>query len=258
MNNQIKNWLASPYRFQRFRDLILSEIWFRLPLPLRKQLFKGYTFFCPVCQTKLSSFLSLRRSYYLECPICRSMQRHRLVMLFLQNQTNLFEGKQRSFLHFAPEPGISNRIQNIPEINYISADLNDPKAQQKIDITNIEFPDKSFNAIYCSHVLEHVSDDCQALREIFRVLKPEGWALILVPIIGKHTLEDASIVLPTEREKVFGQFDHVRRYGFDFSDRLKEVGFEVSVFTASDLVNESEISYNGLSIQDYLYYCKKL
>jgi ubiquinone/menaquinone biosynthesis C-methylase UbiE len=109
----------------------------------------------------------------------------------------------------------------------MTADLHSP-AMVKMDITNIQFPDETFDVVYCSHVLEHVPDDRKAMREFYRVLKSNGWAVLLVPIIVEKTFEDPSIDKPKDRLRLFGQSDHVRKYGRDYVDRLRESGFSVS------------------------------
>jgi SAM-dependent methyltransferase len=153
--------------------------------------------------------------------------------LYLTQKTNLFDGKQKKMLHVAPEPELSRLIQKAAYIDYLSADLFAPdimvKVMVKMDITDIQYPDNTFDVIYCSHVLEHVPDDRKAIREFFRVLKDGGWAIVQVPIIADTTFEDLTVINPKERERLFGQFDHVRRYGPDYKDRLTEAGFSVTV-----------------------------
>jgi ubiquinone/menaquinone biosynthesis C-methylase UbiE len=127
----------------------------------------------------------------------------------------------------------------------------------KMDIMNIQYEDESFDIIYCSHVLEHVPDDCKAIREFFRILKKTGWAILNVPIIRDKTYEDHSITDPAEREKVFGQSDHVRAYGYDYIDRLREAGFSVHVTSAKDFLNDYDIKRMGLISDDSIYFCTK-
>jgi SAM-dependent methyltransferase len=128
----------------------------------------------------------------------------------------------------------------------------------KMDITNIDYPDQSFDVIYCSHVLEHVQDDRKAMREFYRVLKTTGWAILLVPITAEKTLEDPSLVGPEERLRVFGQADHVRRYGPDYVDRLREAGFSVQVTKVNDLVQNDEAIRLGLtSAAGEIHFCTK-
>lgn len=160
-------------------------------------------------------------------------------------------------LHFAPEPGLSQRFQSTPSLEYISADLNDPAASIKLDICDIPFPAESFDLVYCSHVLEHVINDAVAMREFYRVLKSTGKAVIQVPIKGEVTYEDPNIVDELDREKNFGQIDHVRVYGKDIIERLSKAGFQVKVFVTEDLVQPEEIEYMGLNVGETILFCEK-
>jgi SAM-dependent methyltransferase len=133
-------------------------------------------------------------------------------------------------LHIAPELCFIDRFEALPNLDYITADIESPLAKVKMDIHDIPFEDNSFDIIFCNHVLEHVRDDLQAMREMHRVLKPGGWAILQIPFfhpIPDETLEDPSISHPKMREKVFGQDDHVRLYGHDYSQRLASAGFQV-------------------------------
>jgi len=128
----------------------------------------------------------------------------------------------------------------------------------KMDVTNIQFPNESFDVIYCSHVLEHIPDDRRAMREFCRVLKSDGWAILLVPVTSDQTFEDPSIVDPKERLKAFGQEDHVRRYGPDYIDRLSDAGFNVEMTKVSDLADSTEAVRMGLTpVSGDIYYCTK-
>jgi len=141
---------------------------------------------------------------------------------------------------------------------YLTGDLGKRRAMVKMDISDIQFPDETFDVVYCSHVLEHVPDDKRAMSELFRVLKNDGWAVLLVPINSKKTFEDPSIVDPKERLEVFGQEDHVRRYGPDYVDRLRDAGFFVEVFKVSDIVSQSDALQRGLTENcGDIYYCTK-
>ena len=140
----------------------------------------------------------------------------------------------------------------------MTADLFNPKAMVKMDITDIKYPAQSFDVIYCSHVLEHVPDDRKAMREFHRVLKDSGWAILLVPITAEKTFEDPTVKTPEDRLRVYGQVDHVRRYGPDFVDRLRECDFKVKTVTPRDLFTPEEIVRMGLSPADReIYFCTK-
>lgn len=127
----------------------------------------------------------------------------------------------------------------------------------KMDITDIQYPDNTFDIVYCSHVLEHVPDDHKAMREFARVLKPEGWAVFMIPLSAEQTIEDPLITSPAERERLFGQHDHVRRYGPDFKDRLEKEGFKVTVMKPSQIASTEETMSMGLPIQDAIFFCMK-
>lgn len=204
---------------------------------------------CPICHRASGKFLpyGVRAREDAQCPHCESLERHRLLWLYVSKETNLLDGAPKRMLHIAPEPVLEKRLAKQPGIDYLTADLNDPRAMIKMDITNIEFPDGSFDVIFCSHVLEHVPDDRSAMRELGRVLKDDGWAIMLVPITAETTFEDPSIVDPLERIRLFGQEDHVRVYGRDFVDRLRESGFEVQTKEVKDLVSAQDAIRMGLT-----------
>jgi hypothetical protein len=216
--------------------------------------------FCPVCGKSSRRFrpFGIVPRKDAQCVHCGALERHRLLWLFVSTRTNLFDGTARKVLHVAPETCLEARFKQHFGDNYLTADLFNGRAMVKMDITNIEYPDQSFDVIYCSHVLEHVQDDRTAMREFCRVLKSNGWAILLVPIIAKKTFEDPSIVEPEERLKAFGQADHVRRYGPDYVDRLREAGFSVQVTKVNDLVQNDEAIRMGLTpAAGEIYYCTK-
>ena len=213
---------------------------------------------CSVCNSHLSAFLpaGLENTPDRLCPICGSVERHRLVMLFIQRHTDLFSRSPKTMLHVAPEPALSARFQRHRPLQYLSADLNDPKAMVQLDVTDIDFAENTFDVIYCSHVLEHVPEDKKALREFARVLKPTGWALLQVPIANiDTTFEDPSITDLDERQKLFGHWDHVRLYGRDYKDRLEEAGFRVTVVSPQSFLTPQEIKQHALTPSEDLYFC---
>ncbi|MCK6577645.1 MAG: methyltransferase domain-containing protein [Anaerolineae bacterium] len=173
----------------------------------------------------------------------------------MERHTNLLDNFPKTLLHFAPEPCMQSRFRKMSAIRYTTADLFRTDVTLQTDITKIRAEDNSFDVIYCSHVLEHVLEDRQALRELFRVLKPTGWALLQVPIKLESTYEDASITDPQDRLRVFGQKDHVRIYGIDFLDRVKDAGFEVRIYTAGEANPEDARAMAFAS--ESLYYCTK-
>jgi predicted SAM-dependent methyltransferase len=174
-------------------------------------------------------------------------------------KTDLFGGRRKMMLHVAPEPFFESRLKERLGQGYLTADLLDPRAMVRMDITDIKYADRSFDVIFCCHVLEHIENDRQAMREFNRVLKNDGWAILLVPpITADKTYEDPAIVDPKARSIAFGQEDHVRRYGIDYVDRLCEAGFAVKIAKVSDLVEEDDAIRMGLTAcSGEIYYCTK-
>ena len=218
------------------------------------------TVICPCCGGEFAHFgpSRLRGRPNTKCPNCGSKKRHRLLWLFLHNRTNLFTDPLR-VLHFAPEPCFYTTFAALPNLDYITADLEPGRAMLAFDITAIPKEVGAFDAILCSHVLEHVPDDQQAMRELYRVLKPGGWAVLMVPMEPDRaeTFEDASVVEPEEREQVFGQNDHVRIYGQDFKDRLERAGFTVHMHRYAKELGPEAVKKYVLKRQDQIYFCTK-
>ncbi len=218
--------------------------------PLQKLRYKGKNRFCPVCESSISRFLPHYDSARPEarCPICRSLERHRLDWLYFQNMTDLFTEQPKHFLHVAPEQMFEKKFRSLHALSYTSVDLKERAADVRGDLSHLPFQEKTFDSIYCSHVLEHVPDDRQAMHELYNVLKPSGWAVIQVPITAQKTLEDSSVTDPLLRAKLFGQHDHLRRYGFDFKERLEAAGFQVNVLRAESITTDEE-SLNRMGVQ---------
>lgn len=160
-------------------------------------------------------------------------------------------------LHIAPEKCLERKFQNLFGDGYVTADLNDPRVQVKMDVTNIPFDNQTFDIIYCSHVLEHVPDDRGALREFYRVLKDDGLVVLMVPVNVEETIEDPSITDPKERERLFGQWDHVRKYGPDFINRVRKAGFKAEEVLPGDFLNEEKINYCSTTHHTPIYHCTK-
>jgi SAM-dependent methyltransferase len=228
--------------------------------PLKRVFYYGNGRFCPICgksSRRFQHFGKVPRKDAM-CPNCNSLERHRLLWLYLSRKTDLFDGKPKKMLHVAPEQCLEPKFKELLGDSYLTADLFNPRAMIKMDITDINYGDQSFDVIYCSHVLEHVLDDKKAMREFFRVLKNDGWAILLAPISAEKTLEDPAIVEPEERLKIFGQEDHVRLYGPDYADRLREAGFKVKITGVDDLVQEGEATRMGLTqTSGEIYFCTK-
>ncbi len=228
---------------------------------LRGIIYRGEGRYCHICEKSFSKFLSRKGIYAREnaiCPGCNSLERHRIAWYYLKNRTNIFEDREKLILHIAPEECFEPRLRKYFGKNYLTADLMDSNVDVKMDITNIQFPENSFDVIYCAHVLEHVRDDIKALSEFRRVLKNSGWAILIVPLEGEKTIEAPGVTDPEELFRLFGQRDHVRQYGTDFIDRLRVAGFSVTVTTPNDMFTKDELTRLGmLSHSDDIYFCRK-
>ena len=215
---------------------------------------------CPCCEGSFPGFIpggvNLRPNA--QCPACGSLERHRLLWLFLKNRTNLLTDNLK-VLHFAPEDIFQKKFKSMSNIEYVSADKYSPSAMVKMDITDIPYSDNTFDAILCNHVLEHIIDDRKAMRELFRVMKPGAWAILQVPIDLKRdrTFEDPAIVSPEERQRFFGQHDHVRWYGKDYGERLEEAGFKLRVDSYARSLAPDLIGKYGLVESEDIFYCSK-
>ncbi|MFH7321145.1 class I SAM-dependent methyltransferase [Desulfurivibrio sp. D14AmB] len=173
-------------------------------------------------------------------------------------KTDLFDGTTKKImLHIAPEKFLAGKFCEINNLDYLSADLSSPRAMVKMDITAINYPANSFSIIYCSHVLEHVVDDRKAIAEFYRVLSPGGWAVLQVPIMARETYENPAIIEPEERKKHFGQWDHVRRCGPDYVERISEAGFAVQVFRGTDLAPKADCAMMGFDPNRLIFSCRK-
>lgn len=192
------------------------------------------------------------------CPDSLSLERHRLMWLYLKERTNFFSDPLK-VLHIAPEHCFLDKFEKMQNLDYISADIESPLAKIKMDVHEIPFPPNTFDVVFCNHVMEHVENDIQALKEIYRVMKPGGWAIIQSPIDPDRetTFEDPSIASPEERERVHGQSDHVRTYGKDYAERLKKGGFNVTEDTYVMELPKEKVERYALPPQEIIYLCEK-
>jgi len=225
---------------------------------------------CPFCGWQGKEFfpfgVQLRRNA--ECPRCGSLERHRLYYLYLKKV--IPKNKKLKILHFAPEKILTSLFKSYNKAEYLSVDIDPKKAMAQGDITNLSFKNNSFDVIFCSHVLEHVEDDHKAIKELYRVLKPNGFAILQVPILDElngrkidKTYDNFGITDPKEREKIFGQKDHVRIYGRDYINRLKSAGFKVRIdkfvnsLRAEDVRKFSLIPHECTETEGWIFYCTK-
>ncbi|MDD7886650.1 class I SAM-dependent methyltransferase [Flavivirga sp. 57AJ16] len=217
--------------------------------PILALFLKGNTYTDPIDGRSFKSFLpygyGTQRNNALS-PSTLSLERHRLLWLYLKNETDLFTANKK-VLHFAPEQCFLKRFKRLKNLDYTTTDLLSPIADVKADICHLPFEDNSYDTILCNHVLEHIPDDTKAMQELYRVLKPNGMAILQIPqdLSREKTFEDNTITDKKERAKIFGQYDHVRVYGRDYFDKLRSIGFKVD-----------EIDYTStLSGADVTKYC---
>ena len=230
-------------------------------------IWRGSRYTCTFCNHSFDKFFSAGLSHdilkekkivgggYREnaiCPFCESVDRERLIHIFLKSNGLL--KNQMKLLHVAPEKNLQKFFEK-RNIDYFSADLNGIRAKIKMDIQDIKFPANCFDGIICNHVLEHIVDDKKAMSELYRVLKPKGWAILQVPYspIMKRTFEDFSVVEDEERARIFGQSDHVRIYGADYLNRLKSVGFYVK----EEKIDINLVKKFALNPNEVIFFCYK-
>ncbi len=213
---------------------------------------------CPICEKKYSEFLPYGRINPRPnalCPSCLSLERHRLIWLYLRERTDFFK-KEMDVLHVAPEPCFLKRFEAQHRDRYITADIESPLAKVKMDIHEMPFKDNTFDVVLCNHVLEHVNNDIRAMQEIHRVLKPGGWAILQVPFfspVPETTVEDLSVTDPRERERLFGQADHVRKFGKDYAVRIQRSGLAAREDKFNQEFSEEQRFGYGLSNGEILY-----
>jgi hypothetical protein len=244
---------------------------------VNKVLYRGSTYQCPLCMSNLKSFLPLPREFRITleiegrrftasdfetlnvdnylCPVCRCSDRDRLIALYLKRLTNEHATRKR-LLHFAPERSLSGYLRNIAFYDYRTVDLHMKNVDEKVDITRmVTYHDNSLDCFICSHILEHVPDDAQALRELFRILKPGGWGIVMAPILLglDRSYEDLSKTTPQERLEHFGQEDHVRVYAKgDFIRRPENAGFSVAQLGV-DFFGADSMRRSGINERSCLY-----
>ena len=259
--------------------LIKVSIWVR---PFIAFFLKGSTYTDPIDGKSFRKFLpygyEVQRPNVLS-PSTLSLERHRLLWLFLQNETDFFKPELVSgstknkrinlrdaesssalrVLHFAPEQAFYKRFRKMQNLEYTTTDLNSPIADVKADICDLPFEDNSFDVIFCNHVLEHIPDDTKAMQELYRVLKKGGMGIFQIPqdLNRATTFEDDSITDKKERAKIFGQYDHVRIYGRDYFDKLRKIGFKVEEVNYSKSLSNEKIDEFRLTKGEILPICYK-
>ncbi len=229
--------------------------------PLIYQFFKGNNFTDPIDGKSYRKFLPYGYGKQREnalSPGTLSLERHRQMWLFLQNETDFFT-KNYKVLHIAPEQEFLTKFKKMKNLDYTSADLFSPIVDVKADILDLPFGDETFDVVICNHVLEHIEDDRKAMSELYRVMKKGGWGILQVPMKNslEKTYEDFTITDPKERQKNFGQYDHVRWYGMDYFDRLKSVGFDAEANFYSQKFSDADIKKFALNRNEILPVVRK-
>lgn len=224
--------------------------------PLIYVFFKGNRFTDPIDGRSYRKFLPYGYGKQREnalSPGTLSLERHRQMWLYLKNETDFFTQNYK-VLHIAPEQEFLRRFKKMPNLDYTSADLFSPIVDVKADILDLPFEDESFDVIFCNHVLEHIIDDKKAMSELYRVMRKGGWGILQVPMKNslESTYEDFTITDPKERQKHFGQYDHVRWYGMDYFDRLQSVGFEANANFYSQKYSQEDQKRFGLNANEIL------
>lgn len=222
--------------------LIRLSYWVR---PFLMIWFAGNRYTDPIDNRHFRKFLPYgyhRKRPNVLSPSTLSLERHRLLWLYLQTKKELFLSSLK-VLHIAPEQAFYHRFKRQKNWDYVTVDLSSPLADIKADICHLPFNDNTFDVIFCNHVLEHIKDDLRAMQELFRVMKAGGWGVFQVPqdMSLHHTFEDDTITDPKERARVFGQYDHVRIYGQDYFDRLRQAGFEVEAVDFTSHLSDNQI-----------------
>jgi SAM-dependent methyltransferase len=229
---------------------------------------------CPLCGTKSSEFFPsghdtdvtrihqvIGTGYraHARCPGCGSGDRERLIYLYSVRQNVLRFAAGRRVLHIAPERALFNLMRQALGLQYHAADMNPKPGVAFMDITEIELSSNSIDIVICNHVLEHIRDDRRAMRELCRGLRPAGWAVLQVPMsfVLDRTIEDPSADTPEKRFRLFGQEDHVRIYGRDYVDRLREAGFQVSIHDPVEMFGTGAVRAHGLLAGEQLIIATK-
>ncbi len=229
--------------------------------PILALTLKGQRYTDPIDGKQFRKFLPYGYEHPREnvlSPSTLSLERHRLLWLFLKNKTDFFTAPLK-VLHFAPEQAFYKRFRKLKTLVYTTTDLNSPLADVKADICALPFADNSFDVILCNHVLEHIPDDTTAMSELWRVMKSGGWGVFQVPqdLDRANTFEDDSITDKKQRAKVFGQYDHVRIYGRDYFKKLEKAGFVVSPVPYASQLSEEEVDRYRLAQSEIIPLVKK-
>ncbi len=241
--------------------LIKLSLIFRKPVAF---FYRGKKQECTICEGHFRKFLPYGYASHTSsnrlCPKCLSLERHRLLWKYLHTETNFFTAKL-DVLHIAPEQPFLKAFRQQHQEKYVTADLESPIADVKADVRDMKkvFDNEKFDYVICNHVMEHIDREQEALKEILRILKPGGHAILQVPIDSslEQTFEDSSVVSPKERERLFGQYDHVRKYGLDYPERLRKAGFLVKEDNFVSTFSEEDQERYRFDLKEIIYFCTK-
>lgn len=235
----------------------------KIRLVFLKLKYAGNKVTCPCCNGHFREFAPFGndRRPNAWCLDCESLERHRLLWMYFENKTNLYN-KPLKVLHIAPETIFFNHFSRQPNIEYFPVDIFPnlyPKGTLHFDLLHHNQPDNRYDVIICNHVFQYIEEDRQAMKSLYNLMKPGGWGIMQVPINTKAqaTHEDPTITDPVEREKIFGLKEHVRYYSYDYADRLRESGFQVKVDDYTAEFTDEDIFKYGFFKGDAVYYCSK-
>ncbi len=243
---------------------------------------RDWKLICPVCGEKVRFFSPLPDFYHKQlaqyasdlrledaetcnykgytCPNCDASDRDRLCALYLKERLVVPLRPDYRMLDIAPSAALSHHIRRTYPIQYRTADLYMPGVDDKVDITQmVSYPDNIFDSFLCSHVLEHIPNDQAAMSELFRILKPGGWGITMVPLSLRirELREDPTKTTKAERWKFFGQDDHVRLYSREiFIERLRTAGFKTLMFDRN-FFGEQTFARCGIAGRSVLYVVEK-
>jgi len=220
---------------------------------------RGDGVYCPVCERSFDVFKDAPDVYGGLCWRCGSHARHRAQWLLFESRPELLGGIG-SLLHLAPEWTLRRRLVGLSHVRYVTADLDQPGVDLVIDLTKADLPDASFDAVICSHVLEHIEDDAAAMRELCRITAPGGWCLVMVPldVTRAHTYENPSITTPEERHRAFWRPDHVRLYAPDIEQRLHAAGFDCERIQPYAAFGEERCRRCAIASFEELWLCRPM
>ncbi len=239
----------------------------RLSYPFKKLaplMYRGNQVECPVCGKSYRKFLSYGSAVAhregVLCPGDLTLERHRLMWLYLRDFSDFFTATKLKVLHMAPEQCFLDKFKAQVNLDYLTADIESPIADMHFDLHQIPLEDNQFDVVFCNHVMEHVDDPLQCMKELYRVMKPGGWAILQVPqdFSRETTYEDPNITSPEDREKHFWQKDHVRLFGKDYPDYLRKAGYEVEEFYPKEKLGAELFERYRLQPSEVLYIAKKI